>query len=126
MTQHTSGPWELVAATDHHGPYIVSEWGTTICDLYAMSDPSSLSIRNGGGSKPIKFADADVNADFIVKAVNAHDALVAALWRMVRQNKPFTMKPIGAPGSIVRAKHDEQIAAYEQAKRALSDAGESP
>lgn len=72
-------PWELVAATEHHGPYIVNQWGGDVADLYAMSNPMSMSVRNGGDSFPVPFNNADANAAFIVKAVNSHDELVAAL-----------------------------------------------
>lgn len=79
MAEHTPLPWELCAASKHHGPYIVGCYGSTICDLYAMSNPMAASVRNGGDSYPIAFTDADANAAFIIKACNAHDALVAAL-----------------------------------------------
>lgn len=48
------------------------------------------------------------------------ETLRVALWHMVDKFKPFTMKPIGAPGSIARAEQDEQIAAYRKAKEALA------
>lgn len=81
MSEHTPTPWEYVPATEHHGPYITSEFGSTICDCYLMSHPSEPSIRNGGKSKPIHFLHemADPNAAFIVNAVNAHDTLVNAI-----------------------------------------------
>lgn len=75
-------PWELVKGTEHHGPYIVNCYGGDVCDLYAMSNPSALSVRNGGDSKPMWFADAAANAALIVRAVNSFDALVKAMEAM--------------------------------------------
>jgi hypothetical protein len=72
-------PYELVESTEHHGPYVCTSYGTTVCDFYAMSDPSAPSVRNGGASRPIHFTDAAEHAAFIVRAVNAHGALVEAL-----------------------------------------------
>jgi hypothetical protein len=72
-------PYELVEATEHHGPYVCTAFGTTVCDFYAMTDPSSASIRNGGTSEAISFTDAAEHAAFMVKAANAHEELLAAL-----------------------------------------------
>lgn len=83
----TPTPWEVIPSTEHHGPYIVSPYGSTLADLYVMSNPSALSVRNGGDSKPIHFPDADANASFIVRACNAHDHLVNALTRLMKVGK---------------------------------------
>jgi hypothetical protein len=80
-------PYELVDATEHHGPYICTAYGSTVCDFYAMSDPSSLSVRNGGTSRPIPFTDAAEHAAFMVRAANAHDELVAGLRDIERKLK---------------------------------------
>lgn len=76
----TPRPWDYVPSTEHHGPYITSDYGGTIADLYLMSQPGALSSANGGTSKPVHFFHemADPNAELIVRAVNSHDALVAA------------------------------------------------
>lgn len=66
----TPGPWDYVASTEHHGPYVTSEYGSTIADCYAMSSPSSLSVRNGGDSRPIHHMAemSDANARLIAAA----------------------------------------------------------
>lgn len=78
----TPTPWEVIPSTEHHGPYIVSPYGSTLADLYCMSNPNALSVRNGGDSKPIHFPDADDNASLIVRAVNAYDRLVESNQRL--------------------------------------------
>lgn len=45
--------------------------------------------------------------------------LRAALERMVKAFQPFRSKPIGAPHSPVRLEQEEQISAYDQARRIL-------
>lgn len=67
---HTPGPWEYIPSSKHHGPYVASAYGGDICDCYTMSNPSSLSVRNGGDSKPIHFQHerADANARLIASA----------------------------------------------------------
>ncbi|MBY5553774.1 hypothetical protein J0664_05815 [Rhizobium leguminosarum] len=72
-------PYELVEATEHHGPYICTSYGTTVCDFYFMTDPAAFSVRNGGTSRPISFTDAAEHAAFMVKAANVHDDLLDAL-----------------------------------------------
>lgn len=77
ITEPTPGSWEYVPSTEHHGPYVTSEFGSTICDCYVMSDPSGASVRNGGTSKPIHHLHemADPNARLIAAA----PAMLAAL-----------------------------------------------
>jgi hypothetical protein len=72
-------PYELIDATAHHGPYICTSYGTTVCDFYFMTDPAAFSVRNGGTSRPISFTDAAEHAAFLVKAANVHDELLGAL-----------------------------------------------
>lgn len=80
-TRFTPGPWECVPATEHHGPYVTSEFGSTIADCYAMSNPSSLSVRNGGDSKPIIFMAemAEPNAHLIAASPKLYETVSACL-----------------------------------------------
>ena len=68
--KHTPGPWEYVPSTEHHGPYVTSDFGTTIADCYVMSNPGNLSVLNGGDSRPIHHLHemADPNARLIAAA----------------------------------------------------------
>ncbi len=72
-------PFDLIEGNEHHGPYIVNSYGRDVCDFYTMSNPASLSVRNGGDSEPIWFTDAAENAAFMHRAANCHHELVAAL-----------------------------------------------
>lgn len=85
-------PYELVEATEHHGPYICTSFGTTVCDFYAMSDPSSASGRNGGTSKPILFTDAAEHASYMVRAANAHDELMAGLRQILAASDGYNWR----------------------------------
>ena len=59
--------WDLVEANEHHGPYLVGPAGD-VADFYTMTNPQSLSARNGGDSKPVLFIDAVENAAFAALA----------------------------------------------------------
>jgi hypothetical protein len=82
-------PWDLIEATEHHGPYIVNAYGGTVCDFYAMSNPLNLSIRNGGDSAPISFTCADGNAALAVRAVNMHGELIEALESLLSDSHSY-------------------------------------
>ena len=76
-TPWTEGPWEYVPSNENHGAYVVSLFGSDICDCYTMSNPSALSVRNGGDSRPIHFMgeQADANARLMAAAPDMAEAL---------------------------------------------------
>lgn len=81
MSEHTPGPWEYVPSTEHHGAYVAGPFGGDLCDCYTMSNPSSLSVRNGGDSKPIPFCGDEMDAN--ARLIAAAPDLLAALRDMV-------------------------------------------
>lgn len=123
LGQHTPGPWQLVEGNENHGPYVTSNWGRDICDLYTMSNPMSAAICNGGDSKPIWFDDAAANARLIaaapdllaaleglVKAVNYRDACSvsgAAAPRIADASIRLTDAIDAARAAIARARGTE-------------------
>ena len=109
-------PFDLVEATEHHGPYITTAFGTTVCDFYTMSKPMEWSTASGGTSKPIPFADASENAAFIVKAVNSRAALVDALQQIINMNVQYAIDRYGD------AAQAETMACVSVARAALSQA----
>jgi len=77
-TEFTEGPWEYIPSTEHHGPYVAGPWAGDICDCYTMSNPRSLSVVNGGDSRPIhhQHEKADANARLISAAPEMFEALL--------------------------------------------------
>lgn len=82
----TSGPWGYVPATERHGPYVTSDFGSDIADCYTMTRPDLCSVRNGGESKPVHFMGemADANAKFIAAAREAVPALLSQVEALER------------------------------------------
>ena len=78
--KHTPGPWEYVAGTQHHGPYVSSSLGGDICDCYCMSNPAAASVLNGGTSYPVNHQgeNADANGRLIAAAPDMEAMLIEA------------------------------------------------
>lgn len=78
---HTSGPWEYVPGTEHHGPYVTHAFGGTVADCYMMSRPGPL---NHEPTHPVPFMAemAEPNARLIAAAPD----LLEVLQRAVAKN----------------------------------------
>jgi hypothetical protein len=71
-SKHTPGPWENDEGS------IVSEGGTAIANVYGPEDFPCLGNADDARLAEIE-QECSANAEFIVRACNAHDDLVAAL-----------------------------------------------
>ena len=113
MNDFTPGPWDAVAATEHHGWYVTSDYGNTICDLYCMSRPDLPSTINGGESRPIPFMHemAGPNARLIAAAPD----LLAALTRMLE-----SVGDVSMDGYVENSLHSSDV---EEARAAIAKAG---
>lgn len=74
--------WEMIAETEHHGAYVVDEYGDTICDLYTMV------VSQDFGRIPASFPNAEKNARLISAAPNLLSALVKAHRALLRTIGP--------------------------------------
>lgn len=70
----TPGPWDYVPSTEHHGPYVTSDFGNTLFDGYKMSYPGEASTANGGRSRPIHHMH---------EMADANMSIAAAAWEML-------------------------------------------
>jgi hypothetical protein len=75
--EHTAGPWEYVPGNENHGPYVVSDFGSTICDCYVMTEPHP--VWSDQKRKPVPFLQemAEPNARLIAAAPTMLEALKA-------------------------------------------------
>lgn len=96
---HTPGPWDYVPSNEHHGPYVTTEYGSTVCDCYCMSNPLALSVRNGGTSKPIHHMHemAEANARLIAAVPELAIAASAAERKLVELRALLADNGISCP-----------------------------
>lgn len=110
----TPGPWEYVPSTDYHGPYVTSEFGSTICDLYWMTHPGEPSILNGGRSKAVHFL-AEM-AEHNARLISLAPEMAAFIARIAERDDSWGDD---ARALLVKAGicvEDEAIAAEEKAE----------
>lgn len=76
MTEaHTPGPWDYVPGNEHHGPYITSDFGSTIADCYVLSEPGAFSSTEARTPIPFMHEMAEANARLIAAAPCLLEAL---------------------------------------------------
>jgi hypothetical protein len=75
MSEPTPGPWEFVPGDEYHGPYVTSEFGSTICDCYTMTEPGPLSFERKRRPVPFLHEMAEPNARLIAAAPDMLAAL---------------------------------------------------
>lgn len=96
MNERTPGDWKKVEGV---GQYL---W-----EIHATSPRGkSLPIARVGGGQRYR----EGNAEFIVRACNAHDDLVAALEAMVKTWDAYLTRPTGYPA------YNKAVAALAKAK----------
>jgi len=85
MTKHTKTPWHLggqdsleIRAAHPNG----GDWANLLATVHAAT-ARLADIRVSGGGGTAWLAESQANAAMIVRAVNAHEALVEALERIV-------------------------------------------
>jgi hypothetical protein len=99
-------------------PYSTLDLGTTTGDgvhVY-LTDATGRKIAAIWG----KSDEKAWTADLLVRAANCHQEAIAALHDMILHFEPFTLRPVGSPGSQARALQDMQIAAHRNAKAVLA------
>lgn len=112
--EHTPLPWKVRDhQTQYGGRHIWIEGGPEIGRT--MAGPYKREILEDE-DYPEKLADAEL----IANSVNSVPDLVKALEEIVETFKPFTMRPVGAPGSSAREDQEHQIAVHSRARAALS------
>ena len=72
---HTPGPWDYVPGNEHHGPYITSDFGSTIADCYVLSEPGAFSSTEARTPIPFMHEMAEANARLIAAAPDLLEAL---------------------------------------------------
>ncbi len=73
--KHTPGPWDYVRGNEHHGPYVTTDYGTTVADLYVLSEPGVFSTTEARTPIPFMHEMAEANARLIASAPCLLEAL---------------------------------------------------
>jgi len=89
-----------------------------------MAEPTSFDITWHHGAYYVSIPNYGggtvYTAEHVDRLTRENEAMRKALEGMCAVFVPFRLKPVGAPGSSARAEQDEQIAAYDNARAALS------
>ena len=99
---HTPGPWDYVPGNEHHGPYITSDFGSTIADCYVLSEPGAFSSTEARTPIPFMHEMAEANARLIAAAPDYHtaaretDRLALVIESAVRFSDPTNLAAVRA------------------------------
>lgn len=95
MSEHTPTPWK----TGHRGDNTLA--------IYGRSNKTPISVFHDEGGEFPEYFDKkrkDANAEFIVRACNVHDDLVAALEGVIRIADRKTVEFDAAHAALAKAK----------------------
>ena len=110
--QHTKTPWRLGAP---------SQMGSVVADEPVPEIKGSEAVDYYGGHL-IAESIAPRNAEFIVRACNSHDQLVAALDAMVKRIEYYSSLADDARPNIEQWEYTEGSSDMERARDALAAA----
>jgi hypothetical protein len=108
--KHTPGPWDYVPGDEHHGPYVTSEFGSTICDCYFMGAP----VDHRGAFDPI-YVNA-VPHNHMEEMAEANARLIAAAPELLSAAKMY-MERVEVDGES-----NYQLEAYYALRAAIAKA----
>lgn len=120
MSEHTPTPWELRNNSYGHPHDFSGSDGTQIGGCYVRGGPWTAT---GFENKEAQQCDA-ANAALIVRAVNSHAALRAALEEITRRTKVYIdrLSDYGGQDDRTVSALGELCNAHNEARRALTEA----
>jgi hypothetical protein len=98
---HTPGPWDYVPGNENHGPYVTTDFGSTVADFYVMSREPAFAVNHE--SKPVPFMAemAESNARLTAAAPDLLKALHWLLDEVIGDEPEASMKIAGKSGSFI-------------------------
>jgi len=103
MTDYVNAPWTLIEATETHGAYIKDANGTTVCDLYWLSE--NCSDNPESGPRYHAATNAEITGPLIAEAPNlkAENQSLRTALVAVRNSDWFCSMDSFTVGAVVEA-----------------------